>query len=119
VAGARPSGHPGVGVGGIEGPFTPEVSEVLGRARSLVVETEATGTILHFSVLYGLWVTHYLGGEASAAVEHAEGFLSLAQTRTQPGILLVGRRLVGSALVFAGRNNPAALHRLNRAVALT
>jgi predicted ATPase len=95
-----------------------EVSEVLGRARSLIVETEATGTILHFSVLYGLWVAQYLGGEPIAAIEQANEFLSLAETQMQSGLLLVGHRLVGSALVFAGRNYPAALSHLDRAVEL-
>ena len=101
-----------------KGHVHPDVSEVLDRARRLIIETEATGTILHFSVLYGLWVAQYLGGESSAALEQAEGFLSLAQTQAQSGILLVGYRLVGSALVFAGRNYPAALSHLDRAVAL-
>ena len=100
------------------GNVRPEVSEVLGGARRLIVETEATGTILHFSVLYGLWVTHYFGRKSSASVEQAEGFLSLAELETQSGILLVGHRLVGSSLVFAGRNYPAALCHLDRAVAL-
>src|SRR3984893_6606432 len=76
-----------------KGDVHPDVSEVLDRARRLIIETEATGTILHFSVLYGLWVAQYLGGESSAALEQAEGFLSLAQTQAQSGILLVGYRL--------------------------
>ena len=101
-----------------KGHVHPEVSEVLGRARSLIVETEATGTILHFSVLYGLWVAQYLGGEPIAAIEQANEFLSLAESQTQSGLLLVGHRLVGSALVFAGRNYPAALSHLDRAVEL-
>ncbi len=95
-----------------------EVSEVLARARNLIVETEATGTILHFSVLYGLWVAQYLGGAPVAAIEQAKEFLSLAQSQTQSGLVLVGHRLVGSALVLAGRNYPAALSHLDRAVEL-
>jgi hypothetical protein len=91
---------------------------VLGRARSLIVETEAAGTILHFSVLYGLWVAQYLGGEPVAAVERANEFLSLAKSQTQSGLVLVGHRLVGSALVFAGKNYPALLSHLDRAVEL-
>ena len=101
-----------------KGHVHPEVSEVLGRARCLIVETEATGTILHFSVLYGLWVAQYLGGEPIAAIEQANEFLLLAESQTQSGLLLVGHRLVGSALVFAGRNYPAALSHLDRAVEL-
>jgi predicted ATPase len=100
-----------------KGQVHPEVTEVLGRARSLIVETEATGTILHFSVLYGLWVAQYLGGERTAALEQANEFLSLAESQTQSGLLLVGHRLVGSSLIFTG-NYPAALSHLDRAVEL-
>ena len=100
-----------------KGHVHPEVSEVLGRARSLIVETDATGTILHFSVLYGLWVAQYLGGEPIAALEQAKEFMSLAEAHPQLGLLLVGHRLVGSTLIFTG-NYPAALSHLDRAVEL-
>jgi predicted ATPase/DNA-binding response OmpR family regulator/class 3 adenylate cyclase len=100
-----------------KGQVHPEVTEVLGRARSLIVETEATGTILHFSVLYGMWVAQYLGGERTAALEQAHEFLSLAESQTQSGLLLVGHRLVGSSLIFTG-HYPAALSHLDRATAL-
>jgi predicted ATPase len=100
-----------------KGHVHPQVTEVLGHARSLIAETGATGTILHFSVLYGLWVAQYLGGERTAALEQANEFLSLAESQTQPGLLLVGHRLVGSSLIFTG-NYPAALSNLDRAVAL-
>ena len=100
-----------------KGHVHPEVSEILGCARSLIVETEATGTILHFSVLYGLWVAQYLGGERTAALEKANEFLSLAEFQTQSGLLLVGHRLVGSSLIFTA-NYSAALTHLNRAAAL-
>ena len=100
-----------------KGQVHPEVTEVLGRARSLIVETEATGTILHFSVLYGLWVAQYLGGQRTAALEQAKEFLSLAESQTQSGLLLVAHRLVGSSLIFTA-NYPAALSHLDRAVEL-
>jgi predicted ATPase len=100
-----------------KGHVHPEVAEVLGRARNLIGETEASGTILHFSVLYGLWVAQYLGGKPTAALEQAKEFLSLAESQTQSGLLLVGHRLVGSALVFTG-NYSAALSHLDRAAEL-
>jgi hypothetical protein len=95
-----------------------DVSAVLGRARSLVGETDAAGTILQFSVLYGIWVAQYLGGNPATAIEQGNEFLSLAQSQTQSGLLLVGHRLVDSALVFAGRNYATALSHLDRAVEL-
>jgi predicted ATPase len=100
-----------------KGHVHPDVSEVLGRARNLIVETDATGTILHFSVLYGLWVAQYLGGEPIAALEQAKEFLSLAQSQTQSGLLLVGHRLLGTALVLTGDYRTALFH-LDRAVEL-
>ncbi len=100
-----------------KGHANPEVGRVLGRARNLVMDTNAAGTILHFSVLYGLWVAQYLGGEPIAALEQAKEFLSLAQSQTQSGLLLIGHRLVGSALIPVGDFREALSH-LDRAVAL-
>ncbi len=41
-----------------------EVSAALDRSRQLVAATAATGTPLHFSVLYGVWVVDYVRGNA-------------------------------------------------------
>jgi class 3 adenylate cyclase/predicted ATPase len=100
-----------------KGHVHPDVTEVLERARSLIMEIDATGTILHFSVLYGLWVAQYLGGKPVAALQQAQEFLSLAQAQTHPGLRLVGHRLVGSALLLTG-NYPAASSHLDQAMAL-
>ncbi|MBV9377244.1 MAG: hypothetical protein JO320_19705 [Alphaproteobacteria bacterium] len=99
-----------------KGHVHPDVAEVLSRARRLIADA-GTGAILHFSVLYGLWVARYLGGEPVAALEQGKEFLSLAQSQTQSGFLLVGHRLVGSALIFTG-DYRAALSHLDRAVDL-
>ncbi len=80
-----------------KGHANPEVGLVLRRARELVLDINAAGTILHFSVLYGLWVAQYLGGEPVAALEQAKEFLSLAQSQTQSGLLLTGHRLGADA----------------------
>jgi predicted ATPase len=66
-----------------KGHVHPDVSAVLGRARNLIVATDAAGTILHFSVLYGLWVAQYLGGNPTAAIEQGNEFLLLAQSQTE------------------------------------
>jgi class 3 adenylate cyclase/DNA-binding response OmpR family regulator/predicted ATPase len=100
-----------------KGHVHPEVAAVLDRARELIIETEATSTLLHFSVLYGRWVAQYLGGEPLAALEQGKEFLSLAQSRPQSGLVLVGHRLVGTALVLTG-DYRAALSHLDRAVDL-
>jgi predicted ATPase/class 3 adenylate cyclase len=100
-----------------KGHANPEVGLVLRRARDLVLDTNAAGTVLHFSVLYGLWVAQYLGGEPIAALEQAKEFLSLAQSQAQSGLVLTGHRLVGSALIPIGDFRDALSH-LDRAVAL-
>jgi predicted ATPase len=95
----------------------PEVAEAFGRARSLVLEMEAAGTIPHFSVLYGLWVADFVGGQARASLERAEEFLSFAQSLKETGLLVKGHQLVGTTLLSIG-DYAAAFSHLERAVAL-
>jgi class 3 adenylate cyclase/predicted ATPase len=102
---------------GTKGYAHPEVAEVFGRARSLAMETDAAGTILHFSVLYGLWVADLLRGKPKAALKQAKECLCLAQSQTGSGPLLLGHRLMGTALIALG-DYPAALAHLEQAVAL-
>jgi hypothetical protein len=66
----------------------PEVFAVLERANRLVTETGAVGTPVHFSVLYGLWVSNFTGGAIAAALEHATNFLLFAQSQPSSGTLL-------------------------------
>src|SRR5262244_1705108 len=70
----------------------PEVVAALERANRLVTETGAVGTPLHFSVLYGLWVSNCNAGAIAAALEHATHFLSIAQSQPSSGPLLVAHR---------------------------
>jgi hypothetical protein len=65
-----------------KGVANPEVVAALERANRLVAETAAVGTPLHFSVLFGLWVSNFAGGVTAAALEHATNFLSFAQVAT-------------------------------------
>jgi class 3 adenylate cyclase/predicted ATPase len=95
----------------------PEVSEALGRARSLILETEGAGTTAYFVMLFGLVGVNYIGGKPKVARELAEEFLSLAQSLTQPQLLLMGHQLVGMTLIVIG-DYPAALAHLERAVGL-
>src|SRR5271155_3649246 len=59
----------------------PEVVAALEQANRLVAETAAVGTPVHFSVLYGLWVSNLTAGAIAAALEHATNFLSVAQSQ--------------------------------------
>jgi class 3 adenylate cyclase/DNA-binding response OmpR family regulator/predicted ATPase len=94
-----------------------EVSAALGRARSLILETEGAGTIADFAMLSGLVGVNYIGGKSKVALEHAKEFLSLAQSLTQPELLLMGHQLVGMTMIIIG-DYPAALSHLECAVGL-
>jgi predicted ATPase len=88
----------------------PEVVAALERASRLVTETGAVGTPLHFFVLYGLWVSTYVGGAIAAALEHATNFLSSAQSQPSSGPLLVGHRILALSLIHSGDHRTALAH---------
>ena len=88
----------------------PEVVAALERANRLVTETAAVGTPLHFSVLFGLWVSNLNGGTIAAALEHATNFLSSAQSQPSSGPLLVGHRTLALSLIYSGDYRAALAH---------
>jgi predicted ATPase len=95
----------------------PEVVAVLERANRLVTETASVGTPVHFSVLYGLWVSNVNAMAIAAALEHATNFLSSAQSQPSSGPLLVGHRILAFSLMYSG-DYPAALAHFETAVSL-
>ena len=100
-----------------KGYANPETVAALERANRLVTETEAVGTPLHFSVLYGLWVSNLAAGPVAAGLEHATNFLSSAQSQPSSGPLLVGHRTLAWSLIPSG-DYPAALAHLETAASL-
>ena len=88
----------------------PEVAATLERANRLVTETASVGTPLHFSVLYGLWVSACTRGAIPVALEHATNFLSVAQSQPSSGPLLIGHRILAHPLMYSGdhRCSPGA-----------
>jgi predicted ATPase len=95
----------------------PEVVAALERANRLVTETASVGSPLHFSVLYGLWVSTQNGGNIAAGLEHATNFLSFAQSQPSSGPLLVGHRTLAVSLIYSG-DYPAALAHVETAASL-
>jgi len=93
-----------------KGNADPEVVAALERANRLVTETGAVGTPLHFSVLYGLWISTLVGGAIAAALEHATNFLSSAQSQPSSAPLLVGHRALAYSLIFSGDHRAALAH---------
>jgi predicted ATPase len=88
----------------------PEVAAALKRANRLVTETASVGTQLHFSVLYGLWVSTLNSGTIAAALEHATNFLSSAQLQPSSGPLLVGHSTLALSLMLSGDYLAALAH---------
>jgi len=88
----------------------PEVAAALERANRLITENEAVGTPLHFSVLYGLWVSTSASGSFAATLEHATNFLSVAQSHPSSGPLLVGHRILAHSLMYSGDYRAALAH---------
>jgi predicted ATPase len=88
----------------------PEVVAALERANRLVTETAAVGTPLHFSVLYGLWISTFAGGAIAAGLEHATNFLSFAQSQPSSGTLLVGHRILAQSSILGGDYRAALAH---------
>jgi predicted ATPase len=88
----------------------PEVVAALERANRLVTETGAVRSPLHFSVLYGLWVSDFNAGDLAAALEHAGKCLSAAQSQPSSGPLLVGHRILALSLIHSGGYRAALTH---------
>jgi class 3 adenylate cyclase/predicted ATPase len=80
----------------------PEVAEAFEQARSMLSESGEAGKISHFSVLFGLFGTQFAGGQVRAGLAHAREFLSLAQCRAEPGLLVTGYQIISQALMTIG-----------------
>jgi class 3 adenylate cyclase/predicted ATPase len=94
-----------------------EVFAALDRSRQLVTATAATGTPLHFSVLYGFWVADFIRGNHKGQLEHAQQFLALAETQPDSAPRLIGHRILGTGLLWTGDFRQARPH-LERAASL-
>src|SRR6516225_8555370 len=94
-----------------------EVSATLDRSRQLIAATGATGTPLHFPVLYGVWVVEWVSGNVKGALEHAQQFLSLAETQPTSAPHLIGHRILGVGRLMTGDFRQARPH-LERAASL-
>ena len=92
------------------------------RARLLIEQAEALGEspedpLLLFSVLYGFWVANYVAFNGDVMRELAAQFLSLAETQGATVPRMVGHRILGVALMYAGDIVESRPH-FDRAIAL-
>ena len=91
----------------IKGYAAPETKAAMERARLLIEQTEALGEppedpLLLFSVLFGFWGANVVAFNGDVVRKLAEQFLSLAEKQRTTVPLMIGHRLMGLSLVFAG-----------------
>src|SRR6476660_2866256 len=94
-------------LGHVKGFAAPETRAAVERARLLIEQAEALGEppedpLLLFSVLYGFWVANYVAFNGDVMRELATQFLSLAETQGALVPRMIGHRILGVALMYAG-----------------
>jgi class 3 adenylate cyclase/DNA-binding response OmpR family regulator/predicted ATPase len=88
---------------------------VLLHASALI--EESTEPSDKFAVLYGLWASHYVGGDAAKQRSSAAEFLAAAERTGDPATMCVGHRIIGTTQLTMGEF-PDALRHLKQAKAL-
>ena len=106
----------------VKGFAAPETKAAVELARVLIEQAEVLGEppedpLLLFSVLYGVWVANYAAFNGDLMHELAAQFLALAEKQGATAPLMIGHRLMGTALLQTGDIADALVH-LDRAIAL-
>ena len=83
-----------------KGHAAPETIASLDRARAFIEQAESLGEppedpLLLFSVLYGFWVTNYIGFNSDALLDLATECLALAEKQGTTVPLMLGHRIMG------------------------
>src|SRR5262249_44392362 len=85
-----------------------KTGEVLGQGLALAESLDDAA--LQLRALWGIWSLHFNVGRYEEARAAAERVLHLAQRTEDPINLLVGHRILGSALHFLGQQDAARSH---------
>ena len=106
----------------VKGYAAPETKAAAERARLLIEQAEALGEppedpLRLFSVLYSFWVANGVAFNGDVARTLAAQFLALAEKQGATGPLMVGHRIMGISLLYAGEVAESMAH-LDRARAL-
>ena len=106
----------------LKGYAAPETKAAAERARLLIEQAEALGEppedpLLLFSVLYGFWSASYVAFNGDVMRKLATQFLTLAEKQGPKVPLMIGYRIMGASLLFAGDIVESRAH-LDRAIAL-
>ena len=91
----------------VKGYAAPEPKAAIEQARSFIERAEVLGEapedpLLLFSVLYGFWAASFVMFKGDASCDLAAQFLTLAEKQTASVPLMIGHRLMGTSLVYAG-----------------
>jgi class 3 adenylate cyclase/tetratricopeptide (TPR) repeat protein len=105
-----------------KGHAAPETTASFAQARSLIEQAQTLGEPLEdplvlFSVLYGFWVANYVASNGDALLTLAPQFLMLAQKHRATAPLMLGHRMMGTSLLFAGDVTASRAH-YDQAIAL-
>ena len=106
----------------VKGYAAPETKAAVERARLLIEQAEALGEppedpLPLFSVLYGFWSASYVAFNGDVMRKLATQFLTLAEKQGATVPLMIGYRIMGASLLFAGDIVESRAH-LDRAIAL-
>ena len=92
----------------VEGYAATETREAFSRARTLCL---GLGDIPeYFQALFGLWGNRWMSGKNDEALRMAEEFLSRSQVLSDPVLLMVAHRVMGSTLLTVGEFRSSANH---------
>ena len=99
-----------------------ETKAAVEQVRLFIEQAEALGEppedpLMLFSVLYGFWVVNYTAFNAGVVRALAVQFLALAEKQTASVPLIIGHRIMGNSLLFAGDIAEARAH-YDRAIAI-
>jgi class 3 adenylate cyclase/predicted ATPase len=91
----------------VKGFAAPETKAAVEKAKLLIEEAEKLGEhvedpLLLFTVLYGLWIGHYVAFDGDVVRKLAEQFLALAQKQAEAVPVMIGHRAMGHALLLTG-----------------
>ena len=91
----------------VKGYAAPEPKAAIEQARSFIERAEVLGEapedrLLLFSVLYGFWAASFVMFKGDASCDLAAQFLTLAEKQRASAPLMIGHRLMGTSLVYAG-----------------
>jgi class 3 adenylate cyclase/DNA-binding response OmpR family regulator/predicted ATPase len=92
-----------------------ETREVLLRAKTRF--DDLTEPSQKFAILYGIWASHYVGGEVSKQTDAAMEFLAAAERHKDTPALCIAYRMLGTTCVTKGEF-ATGLHHLEQARAL-